>query len=140
CPASTPANTPATCTVTVRDTDTAPKSPPLGDVDFTFTAQPAGSTPTVTPDPCVLTANLNGTSSSCTVAFNSTKAGDYTIRGTYQPAPASIHAGSFGSDTIEVTPGPPAIVTVTPPTATNQVNTQHCVTATVTDEFGNPTP
>jgi hypothetical protein len=140
CPASTPANSPASCTVTVSDTDSAPKSPPLGDVDFAFTAQPAGSTPTITPDPCALTANLNGTSSSCTVAFNSTKAGDYTIRGTYQPLPASVHAASFGSDTISVTPGPPAFVMVAPATATNQVNTRHCVTATVTDEFGNPTP
>ena len=36
--------------------------------------------------------------------------------------------------------GPPARVTLTPVTDTNPVDTQHCVTATVTDLFGNPTP
>lgn len=36
--------------------------------------------------------------------------------------------------------GPPARVTLTPVTDTNPVDTQHCVTATVTDAFGNPTP
>jgi hypothetical protein len=139
CPASTPANTPATCTVTVTDTDTAPKSPPLGTVDFSFTSQPSGSTPVVAPDPCTL-APASSDSSTCTITFTSTRAGLYTIKGTYEPAPASPHAGSSGSDTIEVEPGPPAILTLTPAAATNEVNSQHCVTATVTDEFGNPTP
>jgi hypothetical protein len=36
--------------------------------------------------------------------------------------------------------GPPARLTLTPATATNVVGTQHCVTATVTDASGNPTP
>jgi hypothetical protein len=138
CPASTPANTPATCTVTVRDTDATPKSPPLGTVDFTITSQPSGSNPLVAPDPCTLAPNPDGESSSCTITFTSTKAGLYTIQGTYQPT--SPHAVSSGSDTIEVEPGPPAQVVLTPPAATNEVNSQHCVTATVTDAFGNPTP
>jgi hypothetical protein len=141
CPASTPANTPVMCTVTVKDIDTAPKSPPLGDVDFTFTSQPPGSTPTITPDPCALAPDPSTTAnddSFCTIEFNSTKAGDYTIKGTYQPAPGSPHETSNGSDTIKVTPGPPAIVTVERPAAVNQVNSEHCVTATVTDAFGNP--
>jgi hypothetical protein len=137
CPASTPANTPVSCTVTVKDTDSAPKSPPQGAVDLEFTAQPTGSAPTLAPDPCPLTS-ASTSSSTCTFTFNSTKAGNYTIKGTYVPAPASVHASSFDSDTITVTAGPPAIVTVAPPTAANQVNTEHCVTATVTDEFGNP--
>ena len=34
----------------------------------------------------------------------------------------------------------PATLTLTPATATNPVNTQHCVTATVEDVSGNPTP
>ena len=38
------------------------------------------------------------------------------------------------------TPGPPFSLTLTPPTATNVVGTTHCVTATVKDSFGNPTP
>jgi hypothetical protein len=143
CPASTPANTPATCIVTVKDIDAPPKSPPLGDVDFSFTSQPAGSTPTITSDPCALTPDTTTTAtddSTCTIMFNSTKAGDYTIKGTYEPAPGSPHETSNDSDTIKVTPGPPAVVTVSPPTATNEVNSQHCVTATVTDAYGNPTP
>lgn len=36
--------------------------------------------------------------------------------------------------------GPPATLTLSPPTATNVVDTQHCVTATVRDQFGNPVP
>ncbi len=36
--------------------------------------------------------------------------------------------------------GAPATLTLAPPTATNVVDAQHCVTATVVDEFGNPTP
>ena len=35
---------------------------------------------------------------------------------------------------------PPATLTLTPAAATNPVNTQHCVTATVNDVSGNPTP
>ncbi|MCA1569819.1 MAG: Ig-like domain-containing protein, partial [Chloroflexi bacterium] len=35
-------------------------------------------------------------------------------------------------------PGQPAAVTVTPPADVNRVGEQHCVTATVVDEFGNP--
>jgi len=36
--------------------------------------------------------------------------------------------------------GPPASLTLEPPTDTNTVDEQHCVTATVKDQFGNPTP
>jgi hypothetical protein len=37
-------------------------------------------------------------------------------------------------------PGPPAALTLAPKVATNIVGSQHCVTATATDGFGNPTP
>jgi Big-like domain-containing protein len=37
-------------------------------------------------------------------------------------------------------PGPPANLTLTPKTDTNTVGEEHCVTATVTDGNGNPTP
>jgi hypothetical protein len=37
-------------------------------------------------------------------------------------------------------PGPAATLTLAPPAATNDVGTQHCVTATVKDAAGNPTP
>jgi hypothetical protein len=36
--------------------------------------------------------------------------------------------------------GAPATLVLTPATDSNPVDTQHCVTATVTDAFGNPTP
>src|SRR2546427_4526559 len=35
---------------------------------------------------------------------------------------------------------PPATLTLAPKTATNPVGTQHCVTATVKDQSGNPVP
>jgi hypothetical protein len=41
---------------------------------------------------------------------------------------------------ITVTPGNPATLTLAPKTATNTVDAQHCVTATVKDAFANPTP
>jgi hypothetical protein len=41
---------------------------------------------------------------------------------------------------VTVGPGPPATLTLTPAMATNTIGDQHCVTATVRDQFGNPTP
>ena len=41
---------------------------------------------------------------------------------------------------VAVTPGEPATLDLTPATATNVVDTQHCVTATVKDAFDNVTP
>jgi hypothetical protein len=41
---------------------------------------------------------------------------------------------------LTVTPGPPATLVLTPDTDTNTVDDQHCVTATVKDQFGNATP
>jgi Big-like domain-containing protein/beta-propeller repeat-containing protein len=38
------------------------------------------------------------------------------------------------------TPSAPATLTLAPPAATNTVGTQHCLTATVRDAFGNPVP
>jgi hypothetical protein len=72
------------------------------------------------------------------VTYSSTKASQQTITASYGGDP--IHEKSSGSTTVTVQPGPPAQVTVDPPAATNPVDTQHCVTATVTDRFGNPTP
>jgi Calx-beta domain-containing protein len=106
CPASTPANTPATCMVTVKDTDAGAASPPVGTVDFTVSAQPSGSTATAAPDPCTLAPDATTVAtddSTCMVTFTANTVGNYTLQGAYQPAPASVHAGSTGSDTIEVT-------------------------------------
>ena len=41
---------------------------------------------------------------------------------------------------VTVTPGDPANLDLQPASATNAVDDQHCVTATVTDAFGNATP
>jgi hypothetical protein len=41
---------------------------------------------------------------------------------------------------LTVTPGNPATLTLAPKTASNTVDAQHCVTATVKDAFMNPTP
>jgi Mg-chelatase subunit ChlD len=41
---------------------------------------------------------------------------------------------------VTVVPAAPATLTLAPKTATNVVDAQHCVTATVVDAFGNPTP
>jgi hypothetical protein len=41
---------------------------------------------------------------------------------------------------VTVTPGDPATLDLQPETATNVVDNEHCVTATVEDEFGNVTP
>jgi uncharacterized protein (DUF2141 family) len=45
-----------------------------------------------------------------------------------------------GAATKTWTPGAPATLTLAPPADTNTVGEQHCVTATVEDAFGNPTP
>jgi hypothetical protein len=42
--------------------------------------------------------------------------------------------------TLKVGPGAPAQLTLAPASATNTVGTTHCVTATVTDQFGTATP
>lgn len=41
---------------------------------------------------------------------------------------------------VTVTPGDPATLELEPAAATNTVDEEHCVTATVLDAFGNPTP
>jgi hypothetical protein len=49
-------------------------------------------------------------------------------------------ANDSDSATTTVVPGEPATLALSPKTATNPVDTQHCVTATVKDAFGDPTP
>ncbi|MEO8290110.1 MAG: Ig-like domain-containing protein [Gaiellaceae bacterium] len=55
---------------------------------------------------------------------------------------ATAVGGSSPSDTASKTwePDDPATLELTPATATNTVDEQHCVTATVKDQFGNATP
>jgi hypothetical protein len=121
------------CTATVSDTGGGTKTTPTGSVEWSSDL-PA----TFVPDPCVLTPTVTVGVASCTVVFSSTTAGTHTITATYGGDP--IHEGSTGSATVTVTPGPPATVSLDPLVAQNQVDTQHCVTATVADQFGNRTP
>jgi hypothetical protein len=121
------------CTATVSDTGGGTKTTPTGTVDWSST-----DSGTFVPDPCALTPTATLGVASCTVVFSSTKAATHTITATY--GGDLIHEGSTGSTTVTVTPGPPATVSLDPLVAQNQVDTQHCVTATVADQFGNRTP
>jgi hypothetical protein len=122
-----------TCTATVTDTD-AGTSTPQGAVSFSA----SGSGNSFLPPSCTLDPTATGDSNSCSVTYSSTQAAMHTVTASYGGDP--IHETSSGSTTVTVSPGPPAKVTVDPPTATNPVDTEHCVTATVTDRFDNPTP
>ena len=66
--------------------------------------------------------------------FTNTVAGDRHDQG------PRIIGGRIAMATKTWIAGPPARLTLSPPSATNPVDTQHCVTATVTDTFGNPRP
>jgi hypothetical protein len=121
------------CTATVSDTGAGTKTTPTGTVDWSST-----ESGTFVPDPCALVPTATPSVASCAVVFSSTKAATHTITAAYGGDP--IHEGSADSTTVTVTPGPPAKVTLDPPAAQNRVDTQHCVTATVEDRFGNRTP
>ena len=83
------------------------------------------------------TTNASG---QCTFSYGSTTAGtdlisafaDANNNGTTDAGEPS------GAATKLWTPGAPATLILTPATATNAVGSQHCVTATVRDVFGNP--
>jgi Big-like domain-containing protein len=66
-----------------------------------------------------------------------------TVPGVYSCAVTAIVDGTVRAIehvNVTVVPGPPATLTLAPKTATNTVDSPHCVTATVKDQFGNPTP
>src|SRR2546428_317295 len=77
CPASTPANSPLSCTVTVADTDSAPKSAPLGRSDVHTSALPSRSDLACRPHLDTITPGT--TSSTCLVTFTANTLGSYTI-------------------------------------------------------------
>ncbi len=53
----------------------------------------------------------------------------------------TTHNGAIDAFVTKIsTIGPPATLTLNPPTATNPVDSDHCVTATVRDASGNPVP
>jgi hypothetical protein len=65
-------------------------------------------------------------------------AGFPTTTGAYD----TTHNGGFDAFVakVEVGPGPPATLTLSPAADTNTVGDEHCVTATVEDAAGNPVP
>jgi Big-like domain-containing protein/beta-propeller repeat-containing protein len=93
-------------------------------VTFTVTGANTAGGPVVT--------DTNGQATFC---YTGIHAGTDTIT-------ATAVGGSNPSDTARKTyePGPPASLTLAPKTATNTAGHQHCVTATVVDQFANPTP
>ena len=131
--------TPATATNTVGNPHTV-----------TATVQDFGGRPVpgVTVRFSVTGANTASGSSTTNASGQAT----FTYTGTNAgPDAISAYADTNNNTTREVTepsaaasklwtPGTPATLTLTPSAATNPVGTQHCVTATVKDAFGNPVP
>jgi Big-like domain-containing protein len=109
-------------TATVTDANGHPL--PLVAVDFSVSGANTAAGASVT--------DANGQAQFCYIG---TFVGDDTIT-------ATAVGGTNPSDTAAKTwtHGRPATVEVTPRTATNTVGDEHCVTATVRDEFGNLVP
>lgn len=89
--------------------------------------------------PTTKTTDASGQAQFC---YTGTKAGEDAIRAFADTnGNGSQDAGEpTGAATKTYVAAAPATLVLSPPTATNTVGTQHCVTATVTDAFGNPTP
>jgi hypothetical protein len=87
------------------------------------------------------TTDANGQAEFC---YTGTNAGVDTIRAVADANEDGQQDASdepvFGVAEKTYLPGPPANLTLSPKSATNTVGEEHCVTATVTDRFGNPTP
>src|SRR3989454_1419727 len=94
CPATTPANSPLGCTVTVSDTASGTKTPPTGTDLFSTRLQSTRLAATYTPF-CLVPGT---TSSSCNVDFMADTTGSYTIKASYSGS--SLHTASDGSDTV----------------------------------------
>jgi hypothetical protein len=68
-----------------------------------------------------------------------TAAGNYTCTITAVMSPGGPTT-AVQTVNLTVVAGPPATITLTPPTDVNIAGEEHCVTATVRDQFGNPVP
>lgn len=106
---------------------------PKKDIDVVFSvtgANSAGGTETT---------DAAGTATSC---YTGTVAGVDVITAFADANKNGVMDLGEPSDTASKTwtPGPPATLTLAPKTATNVVDAQHCVTATVKDQYGNATP
>lgn len=116
-------------TATVTDVFAVPV--PLVTVRFSVTGANTASGSDVT--------DTNGQATFC---YTGTVAGTDTISAFADTNGNSVQdAGEPGDTATKIwTPGPPATLVLSPKTDTNTVDAQHCVTATVKDEFGNATP
>jgi len=118
-------------------------------VTATVTDANANPTPGITVDFSVSGANApadasaptdsSGQASSC---YTGTVTGTDTISAFADTNNNGLKDTGEPSDTATKTwtAGAPATLTLTPPSDTNTVGAQHCVTATVVDSFHNPTP
>ncbi len=91
-------------------------------------------------DPVMKTTDAQGEAEFC---YTGEKAGTDTIRAVADSNEnGELDEGdtAVGIATKVYEPGPPANLVLSPKTTTNTVGEEHCVTATVTDRFGNPTP
>jgi len=85
------------------------------------------------------TGTSTTTGGQATFSYTNTKQGTDTVRAYIDSTPNGVYeAGEVtGTATVTWTPGPPATISVAPPSATNTVGQTHTVTATVTDQYGN---
>lgn len=118
-----------TVTATVRDVSNNPT--PGVTVRFSVTgATSAGGSSTT------------DASGQASFTYTGTAAGDDTISAFADTdGNGTQDAGEPGDTAAKTwTAGPPATLSLSPETATNPVDSEHCVTATVEDAFGNPVP
>jgi hypothetical protein len=119
-----PVGTPHTVTATVRDHFGTPV--PGQPVEFVVTGSG-------TPVPAT-GANVTDTNGQATFTFTNTARGSNGIQAF---VPGCCSSNLVIKDWLAV---PPRTLTLFPPAGVNPVGTQHCVTATVRDDFGNPVP
>jgi beta-propeller repeat-containing protein len=141
------ASPPATLTLTP-----AAATNPVGTIHcVTATVTDAGGNPT--PNVTVRFAVTGSVTTSGSATTNSSGQAQFCYTGPMMPGMDAITAyADTDSDNVRDSgepgaaatktwvSGAPARLILAPKTATNPVGTQHCVTATVTDAFGNPTP
>jgi len=128
--ATNPAGAEHCVTATVLDA----QGQPVPNVSVVFSVTGANSASgTVTTD-------ANGQATFC---YTGTIAGQDVITAfaDFNPTNGTQDPGEpSGTATKTYIPAAPATLTLDPKTATNPVDSEHCVTATVKDAFGNPTP
>ena len=126
-----PVGTSHTVTATVRDQSADPMSGVVVRFTVSGAATASGSCTTTSSGQCTFT--YPGPTTPGTDAINAFA--DSNNNGTRQTGePQAVPVAKTW------VPGDPATLVLTPPTDTNTVDDQHCLTATVKDAFGNPTP